>query len=307
MPHPSHADPRVPLLDIAGTSFACGEQLGYAWQDTLRLDATRLPDASPWWHVPAWRRLLDRHAPHLIDLYLGMAKGAGLPEHRIGERAPPPADGCTSFAIQPAATLHGHPLSGQTKDTPVARRHQYQLLRLRPTDTPAAALTLTYPGWLFGHGFVAGGCAIFRNSLYAGPGGGRLPYLVWGLLALHCPTVDDVLALTRDHCPDLGFHATVADEHGAIAGLEIGRAGTAVLTPANGLYIHANAVIDNPALQRDEQDDAHFQRADSHHRVRRLTALLTPDLGRLTPQLVHRGLTVTLGHPCAHWPATYSL
>jgi isopenicillin-N N-acyltransferase-like protein len=315
-------------------------QPGYAWADTLRAEAQRLPPGRPWWQARDLQPLLARYAPHLPELYRGMAHGADLPDDRVGERYPLPDQGCTSFAVAPAATLAGQPFSGQTKDTHLNRALRFQVLSLRLTDHPASALTLTYPGWLFGHGFVAGGCAIFRNSLYAGAtAGGRIPYFVWGLLALHCPTVAAVAELSRQFPPIEQSHAAVADEQGGILGCEFGQGGLGLLEPEQGLYVHANAVV-APALLPHEQEEGLFRRADSLHRVARCRALLSPDLGRLTPQLawraladhdgypvsicrhqaheaqttaavvvepVARRLTVCRGAPCRQWPVTYTL
>src|SRR5690606_966766 len=150
----------------------------------------------------------------LPDLYQSMAKYAGVPLWAVAadmknEDLTKP-DGCTSFAIAPSHTLDGVPISGQTKDTSLTRAYQYQMLRLRFTDGTPNHLSLTYPGWLFGHGFIKGGCAIFRNTIYNPTPGKGLPYSIFGLLALHCPSVDDVVKLAKDHGVSMCFHIVAA-------------------------------------------------------------------------------------------------
>lgn len=330
----------VPLIDVEGTTKDAGVLLGYAWQDALPRDADRWPTrAKPWWRHTVCKELVERIAPHLPVLYRGMAQGAGIPDDRVSTPVKcDPAHGCTSFAIHPRVTLEGRPISGQTKDTSFTRILQYQVLRLRLLDAPSA-LTLTYPGWLYGHGFVAGGCAIFRNSLYAGPGRGRLPYFVWGILALHCSDVEQVARLTKDYGVQEGAHCTVADEKGGIIGIEIGRGGVAILKPTRGIYTHANAVASGPKLAKHQETGSNYLE-DSGHRAQRLWHCLELDSGRITAQLAfmamcdhdgyprsicpHEGkrsittaavvveparglLHVCRGNPCQNWPETYAL
>ncbi len=295
--------PLFPEITVAGTAFDCGEQLGFAWRDALKVHAENRPKGrKPWWLSPRapFRQLLDRHAPHLPDLFRGMARGAGLRDAEVGSVLPAETGGCTSFALQSRLTLDGQPISGQTKDTPVQREFYYVVLRLRMTDAPPA-LTLTYPGWIFGHGFVAGGCSIWRNSLWAADGRGTLPHGVWGLLALHCHTVGEVVEMTRRHGAAHAFHATVADEHGGIVGIEVGGDKVGVLRPSGGMYVHANAVRSRTLARVDNGTKS--QHLNSTLREQRLHARLEPDLKRLTVPLAFSAMSDHAGYPhgvCTH-------
>jgi isopenicillin-N N-acyltransferase like protein len=203
-------------------------------------------------------------------------------------------------------------------------------------------LTLAYTGstWLFGHGFVRGGTAIFRNSLYVDQGSGSLPYPIWGLIALHCPSVDDVIEMTNRYGVGTAGHAVVADERGGIVGIEFGKGGVVYLKPQQGIYAHANAVLSEGPLRAIENAVPPFTRAESLHRTKRLTERLQAERGHLTAELAYgalcdhegypisicrhqspraytgaaviaeptRGLLhVTHGPPCQHWPRTYSI
>jgi hypothetical protein len=340
----TRADGFVPLLDASGTPFDAGMILGYAWKEALHYAAAALPAGNtPWWMQRRLARLVSRYAPHVPDLYRGMAKGAGIPERLCADAAPggpralADAGGCTSFALQPHTTQDDIPISGQTKDTPLSQQFRFVVLRLRLNGAPSL-LTLTYPGCLWGHGFVAGGCAIFRNSLYAGTSAGLLDYEAWGLLALHCRSVAQVVELTQRHGVNIGSHCTVADESGAVAGIEIGAGGVALLKPQRGIYTHANRVVSSAHLRRHEPQSEVQQ--NSLQREARLRARLEADRGRLTPQLAFMALCdhahyprsvcrhesakirttsavvveptrrlmhCTRGSPCGHWPRTYSL
>jgi hypothetical protein len=293
------------LVSVSGTARSCGEQLGYIWAQDLRLYASR-PGRSEqaWWKHKPYQRWIARLCPHLPDLYQGLARGAGLKEDAVGSRVTLPAQssGCTSFAIAPSQTAAGQPISGQTKDTPVHRLFQFLVLRVKMSDAPSM-LTLTYPGWLFGHGFVEGGCSVFRNSLWAGDPRGGLPHTAWGLLTLHCRTVDEAMKLTRDGGCDMGSHAAIADMHGGIVGMEITAKRLAFLKPRGGLYTHANAICGWAGGAKDERSDPHFQRDNSLLRQERMRSRLEAHGRRLTAALAFAAMADHEGHPhgiCRH-------
>jgi isopenicillin-N N-acyltransferase-like protein len=332
-------DIAMPLLSCEGTAFECGEQLGGAWKEVLTLEAERFKSPKAWWKDRRYAKLISKIAPHLPDLYRGMAVGAGLKDDLVAPRAPEEG-GCTSFAIAPGATLDGAPISGQSKDVSFHRGLQLLVLRLKIKEGPSA-MTLTYPGWLFGHGFVRGGTSIFRNSMYLRPPQGGLPYDIWGILALHCATVEAVMKLTRDWGISMPAHMAVADERGGVVGIEHGDGGPVFLAARRGIYAHANCVVSGSRrLLAIETESGNFRRAESLHRTRRMYAQLGPERGRLTPQLCYRAmcdhdgfpvcvcrhqernaitasvviveptrglLHATRSMPCQSWPRTYAL
>lgn len=331
---------QIKVIDAAGTVRSCGRQLGKAWRSTLAMVASKQSHRPQWWRQRQFRKLVMQHVPHLPDLYEGLAEGAKVDATKLV--IPTPQDlfaGCTSFAVAPTATLNGHLLCGQTKETGVSRVGRYQVLRIVPTDAPSS-LTLTYPGMLFGHGFVSGGCAIFRNSLpVTARTNGTLPYDVWGLLALHCTSVADVLGLLDQYGVNEPFHCTVCDASGSIVGIENGAGGVAVLRTRQGIYTHANNVLSQTGLKRHQVADRDYVRA-SGRRSSRLAELLASNRARLTPQLVMSAMSdhqdyprgicnhesdnfcttaavvaepetgrlwVTAGPPCENWASEYCL
>jgi isopenicillin-N N-acyltransferase-like protein len=303
----------IPEIRVSGSSYEAGQQLGAAWEEALRTEAANQEEGTPWWRHLPYVRLIEHYAPHLPDLYRGMAKGAGVSENQVATRIPmgkglsgfdePLSSGCTSFAVAGGATKENIPIAGQTKDISRARGRLFEVLALELKDTPHSALTLTYPGWLYGHGFVAGGCVIFRNSLYVDPPDKGMPQAVWGLLALHCPSVEEVMRLTRDHGVKSPMHVTVMDESGGIIGIEHGKAGTVFLKPDQGFYVHANAVVENATLLATEKDHTNFHREDSEIRRRILGEKLSAQSGRLTAPLCYASLMDHTGYPtsiCRH-------
>lgn len=288
------------MFRLSGTAYDCGVALGDRWRAALRLRAaTAGAGMVSLLCTVAIRRLLERYAPVLVDLHRGMARGAGLLDTQLLSVYPSgtgTTEGCTSFAAQPAATRDGVPLSGQSKDTPADRIARYEVLALE-TREGLGLLTLTYPGWLFGHGFAVGGCAIFRNALNGGNPGGALPYDVWGLLAQTCPTVEQVRELTRAHGVRDGFHCVLADEQGGVLGIEAGRGGYAFLEPKDGLYVHANHVVSGEPLSAHADEPPCYGLAGSHIREARLRARLESLGNRLTAALAFDAFTDHEGHP----------
>lgn len=332
----------MPLVDCQGTPFECGEMLGNLWKSALAMEASLAKGGPPWWRSPQYVPLVEKYCPHLPDIYRGMARAAGVSEDVLGAQlASDAAGGCTSFALAPEATLEGIPISGQNKDVSAARAQEMIVLRLKMTGAPSL-LAVTYTGsiWLYGHGFVQGGTAIFRNSLYVEWSTKGMPYMAWGLVAMHCPTVDDVIEMTKRYGVQEAFHVVVADQRGGIVGIEGGRDGFAFLRPEQSIYAHANAVVSDGPLRATEKDTGAFRRAESVHREKRLVEQFTADRGRLTAPLAYRALCdhdgypvstcrhqspevrtgaaiiaeptrgllhVTRGAPCQHWPRTYSI
>jgi len=296
--HETGAIGGMPLLDLEGNVADCGYELGRIWREALRNQCgqvVNLPE-SPWWQRAPVKQLVSRFAPHLPVLFEAMAKGAEMPVEQLVPLGPA-SDGCTTFAIAAEQTAGGIPLSGQTKDTPLDRKARFLVLRLRFNDAPAL-LTLTYPGWLFGHGFAEGGCALWRNSLNTTVRPSGLPLPVWGLVATHCPRVEDVAALTRDHGIDTSCHTTVADMQGGIVGIECTDGGVDVLRPENGIYVHANAVRGSEALRATEVDLDTFSRADSVFREHRFRELVEHQHRKVTPHGLMEVLSDHQNHPC---------
>jgi hypothetical protein len=193
--------------------------------------------------------------------------------------------GCTSFAVSGDWTSDGAPFSGQTKDTPVKRLSEFRVLRLDVSDAPSL-LTLTYPGWLFGHGFAEGGCALFRNSLFAGLSSGELGYGAWGLIATHCSSVDEVCEIAAKYgINGVSAHCLLQDSQGGIAGLEIFKDGVRRLGTTDGLYVHSNHLL-NASRSEVVEDASPEYLEDSHLRLDELSAKFAADKGDVNPRRI---------------------
>lgn len=280
----------IPRLSVSGTAFECGCQLGIAWREVIevRVAAARGQDR-PWWAPGggAARKLVEKHAPHLPELMLGMQSGAGLGRYpplawnvNCGAFSPSLTGGeCTSFSVSPDRTRDRRPISGQTKDhlsgDPVFR---YLVLELSPRDAPGF-LSLVYPGDIFGYGFSTTGMSAFRNSLRAGNPARGIPFDAWGLLTLCLQSVDQVREITLSHGLAAAGNILVSDTRGGSLSVESTSGGIGFREPENGLLAHTNHVLD-PALAGFE--DHRWPGLDgSRHRLARVRRLLEERSDRL--------------------------
>lgn len=332
-----HPEGSIPLLALDGTAFDCGQQYGEILRERYHGGFASWLTAS--FDLPAFppgaRKLLESRAPHLFDLHAGLFKALGT----LPPCAPSPeAAGGTAFAVAGKATLDGHPLSGQTKDTLLNRVEQYLVLRLRITGAPAI-LTLTYPGDMIGHGLWTNGMGLFRLSLFArGGSDGRLTLSQWALLALSSGDVHEAAALARRFGIAGCGSCLLCDVSGDSVTVEFNAGGVGIVHARQGISTHANHPVTPQTVPWEEQSNAR-EREDSRARMETLHALLRQDAGHLTPQqaLHHlsdhrhyplglcrhgacdalnttaavvaeptRGLLhVVRGNPCANWPVTY--
>ena len=291
------------MIRCEGTAFECGENLGEVWRCEFAGDEKIWSSSEPWWRVSTLRPLVDKYAPHLPDLFRGIAKGAKLPEYSIGGRTASLNEGCTSFAVSPKNTIDGFPISGQTKDTPSNRINRYRILNMKLTDAPSM-LSLTYPGWLFGHGFVEGGCAVFRNSLYAGVSrAGVLGYAQWGLLATHCSTAGEAAGLAVEYgVRGVSAHCVIQDCAGGVVGLEIAEGGNGLLSDDGGVLVHANHVESGDEVGRFEKIDPDYLE-NSKYRKRKLFASLSAVKPELEARMIMKLLADHENYPegiCNH-------
>ena len=334
----------VPLIAVEGTAYDCGRQ--YAELCHQRYPGYRAYlDSYPRWeqHLSAeTKRLYERHAAHLFDVFRGLANGAGA---STGTVAPPVPGGCTSFGISGAITLDGQPISGQNKDPSISKVPYYIALRMRIKDAPTI-LVLAYPGEVLGYGLWSTGMSIFRNSLYSQTGADQgLAFETWGYLALAGTSVRDAVDLAKRHGLAGAGNCLISDPQGESLSVEWNAAGVSVVPAKCGIATHGNHPegLETAPLDAYADHEGPSERENSRYRMHGLWHLLAAERGRLTPQRAMmlladhtyypqgicrhwvdgkpdmettaavvaeptRGrLHVVRGQPCANWPTTYTV
>ena len=302
----------VPLLAVDGAAYDCGREYAqilrerYAQIVRERYGGHRdyFGGLERWKRLsPEAQRLYERHAPHLIDVFRGLADGAG-PDAR--DVPPPPQRGCTSFGVSGDVTLDGHPFSGQTKDGQTKSAAQYIVLRMRIKDAPTI-LVLTYPGEMLGFGMWSTGMSIFRNSLYSKAGADEgLTLEQWGYLALAGASVHDAEGLARRYGIAGEGNCLISDPQGESLSVEFNASGVSVVPAKDGIATHGNHPegLETAPLDAYADHEGPSERENSRYRMHGLWQLLNAERGRLTPQRAFAALADHTYYPqgtCRHW------
>jgi len=328
----------IPLIGVEGTAYDCGCHYAEIVLEKYPGFREYLDMAGYWRDLPSdEKRLVERHAPHLLDVYRGLLEVGGPPA-----QAPrlPESGMCTSFGLSGSVTLDGQPISGQNKDPSLDRLPLYIVLRMRIKDAPTI-LVLAYPGEVLGYGLWSTGMSIFRNSLFSSADSTRgLTFEVWGLLALASESVHEAAELAK-RCGIRGMgNALISDSRGESLSVEWNCGGVGIIPQKDGIATHAN----HPEGENTgpyEQFPSEVSKKDSVYRMHGLWRLLYAERGRLTPQralmmladhtMYPRGickhydedgymttaaviaeptrgkLHTVRGQPCCNWPVTHTI
>jgi isopenicillin-N N-acyltransferase-like protein len=227
--------------------------------------------------------------PEAVDFVRGQAEGAGLPfeelfclhcllEVMFTTAAPmPPAAMCTSFALTGPATRGGRTIAGQNVDWFTCCNAD--LLHLTREDG-SRALALCLSGVPFYQLSSRGLCNCANLTLGPVPAEPAVPIGIYLQRAMRQPTLDRALAVIRKAASGLGAFF-LADASGAVLGVESIPGRLEVLTPENGVLVHANH-YETEAFRPLDQGLAFMP--DSPPRAARMRELVLARHGRITPE-----------------------
>jgi len=312
----------LPKITLRGRPFEIGKQFGGLARVRVLLHlsnqkasmAELRPENPTWWqeevakYLPAYEEL----APHFVEEMHGLAQGAGVAFEEVlllnvrGEAMtslnPRPAGACTSFGCSGAVTLDGHPILGQTKDTPTISKDLYVVAAMYQQGRPDL-LQMPYAGEFGVFGLSSSGMSVFGNALYVRSGrpSGELPLSLFRRLVLEADSVDEVIALVEGRGIIGVGSLTVGDRTGRVVAIENTDHGHAVVEAVDGVLAHANHINDPALVEFEEYDEP--ERSTSVHRQRRLAKQLEAERGRLTAPLAMRCLMDHDGYPdsiCRH-------
>ena len=302
----------IPLISVEGPAYDCGREYGEIVRARYPGYDRYLRHAAGWAHLPTeTRRLFDRHAPYIPDLFRGLARSASgsasAPDSGASAAAaasPETPDGCTAFDLSGDVTLDGHPISGQTKDVSTGAAALFIVLRMRSTGGPTI-LVLAYPGEVLGLGMWSTGMTLFRNSLMSTGGATEgLPMEQWGLLALAGSSVHEAIEIAERHgISGAGCHL-ISDRSGSACSVEYNAGGVGLVWAKDGIATHANhpeAAVTRPY---EVLKWAASERENSRYRMHGLHALFAAERGRLTAQRAMQTLGDHTYYPqgiCRHW------
>lgn len=329
----------VPLIAVEGTPYECGRQYGEIVLERYPGYRRYLDPAYVWYSElsPEMRKLIEKHTPHIPEMYKGLAEVAG-PATKPREEWEP--TGCTSFGLSGSVTLDGQPISGQTKDTAMRNAYHYVVLRMHIAGAPDI-LVLAYPGEVMGYGFWSTGMSIFRNTLYSTESAST-GLSSFGFLALAAQSVHDVAEVAKKHGVRGAGNLLVSDSHGESLSVEYNAGGVSIIPAKDGIATHGNHCEGRETGQYATYPDEN-EWENSRYRMHGLWGLFNAERGKLTPQKVFQlvadhslypkgvcrhsvagdgqvgtsasvvceptlgRLHVTRGQPCCNWPVTYTI
>ena len=299
----------VPLVSVEGSAYDCGREYGELVRARYPGDERYLSQAPGWLRLePEVRRLFERHAPFVPEIFRGLAAsapaGSAAAAPAPGGSASAAGDGCTAFGVSGAVTLDGQPVSGQTKDVSTAAAGRFLVLRMRLAGGPVL-LVLAYPGEVLGLGLWSTGMSLFRNSLPSTGSAGRgLTMEQWGLLTLAGESVHGAVELAERHgIAGQGSHL-ITDRSGAACSVEYNAGGAGIVWARDGIATHANHPEAPPTAPHADPDWAASERENSRYRMHGLRALIAAERGRFTPQRAMALLADHTYYPqgiCRHW------
>lgn len=299
----------MPLVAFEGTAYDCGRAYGEWARAHHPVYDRYLRQADGWARlddVP--RRLFERHAPYIPELFLGLrdsgGRASGAQHSRTGIRSGP--DGCTSFAVSGDAGIDGGPIAGQTKDVGIGAAELFIALRLRIAGGPTI-LVLAYPGEVLGLGMWSTGMALFRNALMStGRAARGLSMEQWGLIALAGDSIGEAVEMAERHgITGAGSHL-IMDRTGASCSVEYNEGGTGVVPARSGISTHGNHPEAESTRPYEDLTWEESERENSRYRMHGLWELLDRERGRLTAERAMELLGDHTYYPqgiCRHWIA----
>ena len=310
----------VPLIEVAGTPRECGHQYGAAarilvaanlntYLDAFHAELGLTPDEI-YAHAARYVPLIDAYDPDTLAEMRGLADGAEVPFEAVVAlnartellntlRAPHADDGCTSFAVLPAASVRRHTLIGQNWDWKPAVGPATILVRSRRGDDPAV-LMLTEAGLLAKIGFNEAGIGLVTNFLLSDRRRFGMPIHVTRRKILAARTLETAIAAITDVERAQSANYLLGAADGRAVDVEAWPEDTALLEPEHGLLTHANHFH---GLSDDRTDLGLGIYPDSGRRDIRLRHLLSERAGSIDAAICQGCLADHADHPhsiCRH-------
>src|SRR5689334_14246528 len=255
----------LPTIEISGADARDrGRQYGEAARTlierSLAFYAESVPRATglAWTEVleraPHWVPVIEPHAPELLEEVGGIAEGSGrtfaeiLALNSRGEltRGNPfeddgrRDDGCTSFAILPAANPLGHVWSGQNWDLWAGVADTIVLLRISQPGKPTV-IGHVEAGQLARHGANSAGLSLNANGLGAGFGRGlAVPGTFVRRMVLESWDLYDALQVVFGVRQSLSSNLLLTHRDGFAIDVETTPGRHGWMYPTDGLLVHGN-------------------------------------------------------------------
>jgi isopenicillin-N N-acyltransferase-like protein len=225
----------------------------------------------------------------LLNARTEVLKLAERASGKAEEREPDP-DACTSVVVLPEATAAGRLIHAQNWDWKVECAETGVVLRIRQPGKPDL-LTFTEAGGLARSGLNAAGLAITANYLESDRDYGQLgvPLALIRRKTLEQTTLAGAIHAVYCTPKSASNNIVLSHAEGMVFNFECAPDETFTVAPQDGLLVHANHWVSPVALCKLREIGLNTV-PDSLYRDIRVRRLLTPALGRATPEDVKAAL-----------------
>lgn len=298
-----------PLIELSGTPRRRGEIHGEVARDRIDLSIQHYTE-----HMQrlgfgrdrivetceTFIPVLNDWAPDLVEEMEGIAAGADrtladiillnartevlqIAEREMGTKDDEP-DGCTGAVIMPQASADGHVIHGQNWDWKAVCADTSVVLHVTRDDGPDY-LTFTEAGGLARSGMNAAGIAITANYLECDRDyrsiGIPLPFI--RRRVLESQHLADAIRIVATTAKSGSNNMMISHSGGEAFNFECAPDEAFVLHPENGIFVHANHWLSQPALAK-LRETGLAAVPDSLYRDKRVQRHLEAKLGKLTSQ-----------------------
>ena len=269
---PVHTEP-IPLLQVKGTSYEIGCQVGEAFREQIHhsLSNARILLDSAYDHLQlTWegaqiqaRKYMpfaQERYPRYVDELEGIADGANVELDDLfvlnGMEAVTTdalhLTKCTSMAVNQECSENGHVLVAHNEDWLPEDESDVFLVQATPDDEPPF-LAMTYGGLLPNIGFNAYGISQCCDSVYPSDYRIGIPRLVASRAVLGAKTPSEAIRHMLAPHRAAGYNHLLVHESGEMYNVEVSARKFAVLYGHEGYLVHTNHYLDQD-MQAVEQD-----------------------------------------------------
>lgn len=249
-----------PLVEVSGTHFDMGCQIGEARREQVRHsieNAHVLIDLSydslelTWEGAKIQSRkylpFAEERYPRYIEEMQGIARGANVLFDDVMVLNAMEAvtmdalhlTRCTSFAVNETRTADGHVLVAHNEDWLPEDENDVYVISARPKDEPPF-LAMTYGGLLPNVGFNAYGIAQLIDSVYPNDSRIGIPRLVVARAVLAARRISGAIGRTLVSHRAAGYNHLLVHESGEMYSVEVSARRFDILHGTDGYLVHTN-------------------------------------------------------------------
>ncbi|GAA1852188.1 C45 family autoproteolytic acyltransferase/hydrolase [Microbacterium koreense] len=239
----------------------------------------------------AYRPFVKEHAAFLDDEIVGMAQGAALSvaeAYLLQLRAevfadvlgdPAAESECTTFALEPSATLTGEVLAGQNADLPAIYEELMIVVDFAPTE--GRRILMAVPAGQVSYiGINDSGMAVFANFLHCEGWTRGFPRYLLSRFALEFPDSESAIAALRTLPRASSRNILIVDAAGTAVDFENTPTRDAVIRPRDGVLAHSNHYVAEPLIDEERTPELYLH--NSRVRLARIEELIRAEEGEIT-------------------------